>query len=134
MRILGISALMAMMCVALVGCGEDGPRYVIPSQKWRDITVRIESRPAPPVAGMNEFWVILNDARGIPVPNAVVSVRAASATWSQAIQDGHTGVYRRAIRVEDPIRQPLVVQLRVGKEQAELTFGLDVEPQLNDQS
>lgn len=132
MRVLGVFGLIALLALSLGGC-EDGPRYVVPSQTWHDITVRIESRPAPPVPGMNEFWVILNDARGIPVPNAVVSVRAASATWSQAIQDGHTGVYRRAIRVEDPTRHPLVVQLRLGKEQGELTFALDVEPQLNDQ-
>lgn len=98
--------------------------YEIAQQQWRDVIVRIESRPAPPEPGMNEFWVILNDVRGRPVHNAIVSVRGSSSVWHQAIQDGHTGVFRRSARIDDPTTMPLVVKLQMGKELGELSFDL----------
>lgn len=119
-----VSLLPIVVVAWLLSACEPAVQYEIPRQKWNDVVVRIESRPAPPTPGMNEFWIILNDTTGRPVTNVVVSVRASSSSWNQAIQDGHTGVFRRAIRVDDPSSTPLLVQLRKGKQEAELSFSL----------
>ena len=37
------------------------------------------------------------------------------AEWTQAIQDGYTGVYRRAVRVNNPLTDILAVRVRKSK-------------------
>ena len=95
----------------------------IPSQNWQGIDVRIETHPAPPVQGMNEIWVMLTDDRRRPVFDALVNLRATSVQdWQQGIQDGHTGVFRRAILVSDPQRQKIEVKLTRRGQEAILAF------------
>lgn len=126
-----VRALLACALALSTACSND-LGYEIAQQKWRDVIVRIESRPAPPEPGMNEFWVILNDVRGRPVHNAIVSIRGSSSVWHQAIQDGHTGVFRRSARIDDPATMPLVVKLQMGKELGELSF--DLSPATSDRT
>jgi len=84
-----------------------------PPQKWRDMEVRIESRPSPPRAGMDEFLVMVTDGRGRPAYNLIVSFRTSDQNpWKQAIEDGQIGVYRRAVKIEPGANSVLQVQIR----------------------
>ena len=73
MRLITLSLAVTLF---LVACSSEEymPR---PTQTWGEVVVRVDSRPAQVVAGMNEFWVILNDTRGRRVHDAVVSLRGA---------------------------------------------------------
>jgi len=65
---------------------------------WGGFEVAVEVRPAPPRPGHNEVVVIITAERHRPVYDALVWMRARpDAPWVQAIEDGHVGVYRRAI-------------------------------------
>lgn len=114
----------ALCCAALllVACGADESR--LPVQEWQGITVGVETRPAPVVVGMNEFLI-----SGTRLPRRVahdllVSIRMSDEdAWVQSIQDGHTGVYRRALKVgEGP--QTLQVRLNRGAEETVLHYPL----------
>jgi hypothetical protein len=116
--------------LALIGCSSHDTEK-LPSQQWEGVVVRIETRPTPVQAGMNEFWIILNDSRGRPAHDLIVSLRSSGQkTWVQAIQDGHTGVFRRALRVKNPESDVLVVRLQRHDEDAtegELVFPLVIK-------
>ena len=85
----------------------------IPAQKWQGVEVRIEVRPTPLQAGMNEFLVMITGERGMPVYDLIVSLRTDDQDeWKQAIQDGQVGVYRRAADVEPGTRSVLQVQIK----------------------
>ena len=103
--------LLALIAVMVGACSEPDPRYLIQPQKWNDIVIEVESRPTPIRPGMNEFLVIATLEHGKPVPDLIVSLRAEpNDEWQQAIQDGYSGVYRRALRL--PGTPNLYVQLR----------------------
>lgn len=111
------------LILSVSGCeSEDVPTS--PPQTWNGYTVVIESRPPQVTAGMNEFLVIANQAKK-PAHDLVVSLRIGEeGRWTQAIQDGHVGVYRRAIGVVDPSKDVLSVHLRRGSEEGVLQFPL----------
>lgn len=112
-----------LMAWILVGCApENSP--TLPDQQWQDVTVHIEARPTPLKSGTSEFWVILNDPRGLPVFDVMVNLRADAGGWQQAIQDGHTGVYRRAVLVKDPASANLTVRLRRREQAGDLIYPL----------
>lgn len=94
-----------------LGCTPDN-YSAIPIQTWQGIDVLVETRPTPPTPGMNEIWVILTDAGKHPIPDVIVYLKATGASeWIQAIQDGHTGVFRRAIHIAEPTRQRIEIKL-----------------------
>ncbi len=96
MRIL----IVALAALLLAACSAPEGGYQIPAQKWEDVVIKVESQPAPVVAGMNEFLVLATLERGKPVHDLIVSLRSGEEQpWHQAIQDGHSGVYRKAIDV-----------------------------------
>lgn len=96
-------------CAMLSGCG--GAKEYAPG-KWHGMDVVVESRPNPPTKGMNEFLVTVTDKHGRPGFDMVVSLRANEHDpWTQAIQDGQMGVYRRAVRVDPAIDKTLQVQI-----------------------
>lgn len=108
----------------LVGC-EPANLPTLDDQMWGPISVHVESRPMPLTAGMNEFWVVLTDDRGRPMFDVLVNVRIEPhGSSQQAIQDGHTGVYRRAVRIADPKTNVLVVELKRRDKTGELRFPL----------
>lgn len=96
----GRAALLAgaLGAALLGGCnnGPDGSQ--IGMRPWGAFEVAVEVRPAPPRAGHNEVVVIITGEHHRPVYDALVAVRAdAEQPWVQAIEDGHVGVYRRAV-------------------------------------
>ncbi len=95
----------------LSACG--GEPYVLGPQVWDNVQIQVETRPSPPTAGMTEFLVIATNSNRTQAHDLVVSLRMSpTAEWKQAIQDGHVGVYRTALRVADLRHDVLQVQLR----------------------
>jgi hypothetical protein len=127
MRFLRKSAIVSIIMVLAVACsGNDA--YLLAPQKYKDIEILVEIRPGAPTVGMNEFLVMATHKNRIPASEYVVSIKIKGQdAWHQSIQDGATGVYRRAIRVNDPAKDVLSVQLidKDGKQPAaELDFPL----------
>ena len=90
-----------LLCVLSVACSK-GERARIPAQLWNDIIFKIETHPYPVRAGHNEIWLKATKKKGGPASSLVVSLRAnKSAEWVQSVQDGHIGVFRRAVRIEE---------------------------------
>jgi hypothetical protein len=112
---------------ALAGCGGDEGQIEIPSQHWKDMDVRIETHPNPPLAGMSEIVVIVTGPRGRPIQDLTVSLRGNEAMpWVQGIQDGLIGVYRRAVDLGTGDSVLLQVELQQGGEQKILSFPLNL--------
>ncbi len=88
------------LSLLLAACSEDyapGSNAILP-QYFDGIQLRLESRPEPVRAGMNEFLVIATTKRGLAAYNMVISLRTREQSeWRQAIEDGESGVYRRAL-------------------------------------
>lgn len=104
-------ALLAAITLLLAGCGGEPPLRFGP-QTWQDISVFVETRPSPPRAGMNEFLVVATRKDRSHAWQLIVSLRTNPADdWRQAIQDGHVGVYRKALPVEDPAVDVLYLQV-----------------------
>ncbi len=128
MSVLGLLASryfwFATLGLALTACAnQDAP--VIPPQMWGDVQIRVEPRPDIPIVGMNEFLVTATRKPSRPVFDLIVSVRMSeSDVWQQAIQDGHVGVYRRALLVSDPVTQAVFVRVEQGDKKGELRFPL----------
>ena len=115
--------LILSFVLALTAC-ENSSGFSIPPQTWHDFDIAVETRPTPVRAGMNEFLVIATSHRGLPVSDLVISLRVSPQfPWHQAIQDGHSGVYRTAI----PLRADdthVLVQVRQKKTQTVLQYSL----------
>ncbi len=106
----------------LSACSAPENEYQIPAQKWEDVVVLIQSRPTVVTVGMNEFLVLATLERGKPVHDLIISLRTGDEQpWQQAIQDGHSGVYRKAV-VVPPGVDTLQVQLRRKGEDDERTL------------
>lgn len=104
-------------------CGETADTYVVGTGRWGQFEVSVESRPSPPRPGNNEVVVIITGERHRPVYDARVSLRAQpDAAWTQAIEDGHVGVYRRAVNFGRGDRAIIQVQLQRGTDQSVLEF------------
>ena len=85
----------------------------------KEVVVEVQSRPMPVRPGMNEFLVITTLERGKPVSDFIVEMRGSdSAQWRQGIQDGHSGVYRKAVHIPDTATH-LQVKLRKKREESE---------------
>lgn len=112
--------------VTLLGACSGGPEaQLIPPQQWKDVEVRLDTRPSPPRSGMTEAIIIFTGARGIPVHNLIVSLRSSDRDeWKQTIQDGQIGVYRRAVKLGSGERSVLQVKIQRGAEQGVLRFPL----------
>lgn len=118
---------LVLMFMMMAACGR-GPEVAgPPPQSWGKVVVRIESRPIPPRVGMNEFLVIGTEAGGRPAWNMMVTLRTkASDDWRQAIQDGESGVYRKALPLGAG-EQILYVRLQRGSDETVLEFPLKVD-------
>ena len=116
---------LGFLVAALAACNDANESPPIPLQHWKEMDVRIETHPNPPVAGMSEIVVIVTGPRGRPVHDLIVSIRADdSVPWVQTIQDGHIGVYRRGASVGFGEKAVLQVLLQHGAEQQVLYFPL----------
>ncbi|MDA1107301.1 MAG: hypothetical protein O2845_02750 [Proteobacteria bacterium] len=112
----------AVLCVLLFACGAERSR--LPTQEWQDVVVGVETRPAPVVVGMNEFLVSATRTTGGAGHDLLVFIRMhESEPWTQSIQDGRTGIYRRAIAV-GAVPQTLQVRVKRAGEETVLMFPL----------
>ena len=85
-------------------------------QEWGEYSFRLESRPPQIKPGMNEFLLIGNFKKKFRAYDLIVSFRIGPVgKWSQAIQDGHTGVYRKAMRVTSVEKDVLYVYVKQSK-------------------
>jgi len=115
------SALAASIALLLFAC-TGGSQYDPVPQKWLGNAVAVQTRPAPVEAGMNEFIIIATQPRGLPVGELRVMIRLSDdEPWRQAIEDGETGVFRRALALREGERV-LQVQLRKGSDTGVLRF------------
>ena len=106
-----VSCLLLIL-LGLTACADESAVRLGP-QQWQDTQFVVESRPSPIRVGMNEFIVIATRERGRPGVGLVVSLRVNNeGDWHQAIQDGFTGVYRRAVKIDNPQTDVLSVQVR----------------------
>lgn len=120
-KLLGI--LSGLLAMGLAACSDGGGTLSIPPQHWKEMVVRIETHPSPPLAGMSEIVVIITGPHGKPAGDLIVSLRGSgSMPWIQAIQDGFIGVYRRAVDIGDGESVVLQVRLQQGTEQKVLLF------------
>jgi len=95
----------------LSGCGR-GDAYILPHQTWNKTEFVVEIRPGAPSVGMNEFVLIATQLDGAPAYNFIISIKTnLNDKLSQMIQDGHSGVYRRAIEIKDPAKEVLIVDI-----------------------
>ena len=127
MRNLSLKHLrLPLLCLALLLTACGGPVPVLPAQTWEGIRINIETRPERLEKGMNEFLVIASKTdRNIPVHDLIISLAINdSGQWQQAIQDGHVGAYRRAMRVSDPASDVLLVRIEHGNQSGVLRFPL----------
>ncbi len=111
-----------VLCALLFACGAEQSR--LPTQEWQDVVVGVETRPAPVVIGMNEFLVSATRKTGGAEYDLLVFIRMhESEPWTQSIQDGRTGVYRRAIAV-GAVPQTLRVRVKRAGQETVLMFPL----------
>ena len=104
--------LLLVLSGLLVACAGDDAVLLGP-QEWDEAHFIVESRPSPIRRGMTEFIVIATRGKSRPGVGFVISLRASEGReWRQAIQDGYTGVYRRAVWVEDPFMGRLAVHVK----------------------
>jgi hypothetical protein len=119
--------LIVLISIMTIACGRGDEAAGLPPQQWGNVGITVESRPVLPRIGMNEFLVIATESSGRPVWNMMVSLRTASEDdWRQAIQDGESGVYRRALPLSSG-QQTLYVNLRRAGEETVLEFPLRVQ-------
>jgi hypothetical protein len=122
--------LAALVAIALGGCGSGEQSGTIGSRQWGPYDITVETRPWPPREGQNEVVVIIVGEHHVPIYDALVKMRAQpSSPWIQAIEDGHVGVYRRAVRFAADGQSNLQVQLQRGDENTVLDFPVTVATQ-----
>lgn len=116
-----------VLLLGFTACSRHAP-VTLPPRQWQDLEVVVETRQAPVQTEMYEFLVIISK-RGIrPREDLVVSLRVSpSDPWHQAIQDGDTGVFRKALQVT-AAQDVLYVQIRRKQEMGELTFPFKTAP------
>lgn len=111
--------------LALGGCG--GATQDTPTEHWRDLQVHVESRSYGPIQGMKELLVFVNRGEVLPAWDCRVELRTSDADpWKQAIEDGHVGVYRRALTVDAD--QHSVLQVRISAEGNETVLHFPLKP------
>ncbi len=119
-----MTKISALLCGALLlgACGADEAR--LPTQEWQGVTIGVETRPAPVVRGMNEFLVSARGARGAVFDLLIYVQVADDKPWTQSIQDGHTGVYRRALEARGGGPYTLRVRVKRAGQETVLNFAL----------
>jgi len=121
-------ALVVGLCIS--ACGSNEQSGTVGTRQWGPYEVSVETRPSPPRPGQNEVVVIIVGERHQPLYDALVTVRAnASSPWVQAIEDGHVGVYRRAVKFGPEAQSNLQVQVQHGPDSTILDFPVSVAAQ-----
>lgn len=130
MKTLSLSLVFAVIALALTGCPDRSSRF--PAQAWENLTVTVETRPPVVQKGMNEFLVIVNEDQKRVANDLIIDLSIkGNPKKHQAIQDGHVGVYRRAVSVQDPATDILIVEIRRKTDQGVLEFPLNMQGKVN---
>ncbi len=118
----GIAMLFAGL---LSACGEDDGSF-FQERHWNTLDIKLETRPHPVQAGHNEFLLHLTGPRGARLATgAVVRYRLRPGDdWIQAMPDGMSDVFRRALNVRDPRHAKLYVHLRFHVKETQMVFDL----------
>lgn len=121
--------ILLLLTITVVASCSRSDAYILVPQRWNKHEILVEIRPGAPRQGMNEFVVVATHYEtGVPGYEYIVSLKMNTGErWQQMIQDGHSGVYRRAIAVKDPVNGILVVQIKHKREEnkkTELDFPL----------
>jgi hypothetical protein len=120
-----LAILLSCFWMGLVACSDGNEPQPIPLQHWKEMDVRIEPHPNPPVAGVSEIVVIVTGPHGRPIHDLIISLRGNDAMpWVQTIQDGYMGAYRRAVDIGSGDAAVLQVRLQRGDIQKILLFPL----------
>jgi hypothetical protein len=121
----GRAAGWTLLGLALYGCS--GSTQDSPTVQWRDLQVHVETRSYGPIPGMKELLVFVNRNGTLPAWDCRVDLRTSDAdAWKQAIEDGHVGVYRRALVVDHD--EHSVLQVRIGVEGTETVLRVPLKP------
>ena len=113
----------AILSLVLSGCGS-GASHSLGQQRLGDVIIEVQCRPVPVTLGMNEFLIIATDIHGAPVYDLLIDLRMKDdEDWRQAIQDGFSGVYRKALGVGS-LRDLLRVRIKRDGIETELRFPL----------
>lgn len=119
-----ISSGYLLACLLVACSGEDTQ---LPPQYWQGIEFTVETRPSPAKLGINEVLVVATRPHRLAEYNLLVSVRMdESDTWTQCIQDGHTGIFRRGLSMRDTGEQTLWVRIERAEEQKIFNFKIIV--------
>ena len=122
--------ILVLALLTVSGCADEQAVLLGP-QQWQDLEFVVETRPSPIRAGMNEFVVIASREVYKPGIGLIVDIRVnEKLAWRQAIQDGFTGVYRRAVRVNNPQTDVLAVHVRRDKKSQKESKEKEVETTL----
>lgn len=120
------SRILAALLAALLLVACSGSSFApYPPQVFEDVIIEVETRPARVEEGMIEFLVIATRQPRRPAHNLLIHISIDdTGVWQQAIQDGHMGVYRRALAVTDPVNNVLNVRIRYDDRERTLHFPL----------
>ncbi len=120
--------LMLGMIVLTVGvlsaCGESSNFFQ--RRHWNSVNISLETRPHPIRAGHNEFLLHLQGPPGHRLPEGMI-VRYRlhpQDAWIEAMPDGMSDVFRRALTVRDPKHAKLYVHLRFHGKETQMVFNL----------
>ena len=103
--------ILALLSLMLWGCGSDAAD-ALGQQKLGDMVIEVQCRPTPVTVGMNEFLILATDINGAPAHDLMVDLRMRDGDiWKQAIQDGFSGVYRKALGVKS-LQEQLQVRIK----------------------
>ncbi|MDQ6960012.1 MAG: hypothetical protein Q9M27_03195 [Mariprofundaceae bacterium] len=117
---------MAMLAIGMLSaCSGDDDAF-FQTRQWNSLQIELETRPHPVQAGHNEFLLHLTGTKGARLAvGAVVRYRLHPGDdWIQAMPDGMSDVFRRALDIHDPKHAKLYVYLRFHGKETQLVFDL----------
>jgi len=120
---------MLMLTVGILSaCGGNDDTF-FQKRHWNTLDIKLETRPHPVQAGHNEFLLHLTGPkRARLATGAVVRYRLhPQDDWIQAMPDGMSDVFRRALDVRDPRHAKLYVYLRFHGKETQMVFDLSDE-------
>ncbi len=114
----------ALVSLVIAACGNDQGFFQL--RHWGEWTIRLETRPHPIQAGHNEFLLHVVGPPGHRLPGGMIVRYRLSEhdAWIQAMPDGMSDVFRRALTVKDPAHAVLHVHLSYAGKETELRFVL----------
>lgn len=109
--------------VWLTSCGGNEAFFV--TRQWGEWQLKLETRPYPLRAGHNEFLLHVDGSnRRLPRGMMVFYRLDPKDEWIQAMPDGLSDIFRRALMVRDPAHAKLYVHLKYQGDQGDVVFDL----------